>query len=161
MGVARTKGKLGKCEWVIGLLIGFAVGFGIGYAVIPKGGERKANVLSEEEVRRLITEHPGMMHFEVKPGTVKFRSVELVPVEETRSIYWEIKRMNSTTVPDKVWVVEYECEGRGTRIWHPEEYDPPPFSPIVVRVVIDAYTGRELSWISTWMMVGPGSQPPG
>lgn len=66
-----------------------------------------------------------MMHLEVKPETVRFRSLELVPVEERRSIYREIKKMNLTTVPDMVWVVEYDCEGRGTGIRQPEEYDPP------------------------------------
>jgi hypothetical protein len=40
-------------------------------------------ILSEQEVRQLITEHPSGRHFEVKPETIEFLSLELVPIEES------------------------------------------------------------------------------
>lgn len=112
-------------------------------------------VLTEEEVRQLILEHPSTMHFEVKPETIELLSVELVLVEESpliadankTIIYEDSEEIDYLeTLPDKVWVVEYECEGRGMGIYLPEEYDPPPFTRQFVQVVIDAYTGLKISY---------------
>lgn len=96
-------------------------------------------VLTEEEVRRLIREHPGDIHFEVKPETIEFLYLELVPIEES-PLAEEISEMEN--LPDKVWVVEYECDGR---VWLGTISPPPPFTRKSVQVVIDAYTGQKIS----------------
>ena len=70
------KAKLWK--WMIGLLVGLVIGFGIGYAIIPKGGDMTGNILTGEEVRRLIREYTHYINIEVKPETIEFRSLELV-----------------------------------------------------------------------------------
>jgi len=101
--------------------------------------ESARQVLTEEEVRRLIMEHPGAIHFEVRPETIEFLSLELMPIEES-PLAEEIGEMEN--FPDKVWVVEYECEGR---VWLGTIGPPPPFTRKFVRVVIDAYTGQQIS----------------
>jgi len=114
----------------------------IGYTLVISSRPAR-QVLTEDEVRRLITEHPGALHLEVKPETIEFLSLELVPIEES-PLAEEIGEMEN--LPDKVWVVEYECDGR---IWDPpkpgEEVTLPPFTPKFVQVVIDAYTGQKIS----------------
>lgn len=96
-------------------------------------------VLMDEKVRQFIIEHPSGIHFEAKPETIKFLSAELVPVEEsplaTEDIY--IREL-----PDKVWVVEYECEGR---VWGMIRTSPPPFTRKLVKVVHNADTGGRIS----------------
>ena len=101
-------------------------------------------VLTEEEVRLLITEHPSGMHFEVKPETIEFLSAELVPIEES-PLTEDIKKRE---LPEKVWVVEYECDGRAyfPIIWKITDNRPPPFTRQFVRVIIDAYTGWRISY---------------
>lgn len=101
-------------------------------------------VLTEEEVRLLITEHPSGMHFEVKPETIEFLSVELVPIEESPLA----EDINKRDLPDWVWVVEYECDGRAYYpiIWKITDNRPPPFTRQFVRVIIDAYTGWMISY---------------
>ena len=135
------KGKYLLVALVIaGMICGIA-GY-IGYTLVISSRPAR-QVLTEDEVRRLITEHPSALHLEVKPETIKFLSLELVPIEES-PLAEEIGEMEN--LPDKVWVVEYECDGR---IWGPpkpgEEVTPPPFTPKFVQVVIDAYTGQQIS----------------
>ena len=100
-------------------------------------------VLTEEEVRQLIIGHPGDMHFEVKPETIEFLSAELVPIEESPLA----EDINERELPEKVWVVKYECEGRAYLqiICKITGNPPPPFTRKFVRVVIDAYTGERIS----------------
>ena len=97
-----------------------AIGFGIGYWIIPK----EPNMLTEEQVRQIVREHPGSMHLEVKPETIEFLDLFL-----------------SLTEGKTVWIVEYQCEGRSVVGPLPEGYDPPPFVRMLAQVAIDAYTG--------------------
>ena len=119
-------------------------------------------VLTEEEVRQFITEkrHLGL-HFDVKPETIDFLSLELVPVEESpliadankTTIYedgYEIDFLQ--TLPDKVWVVEFECEGWVVML-RPEEYGPPPLKRMVFQIVIDAHTSQTIRLLGTPMDV--------
>ena len=94
--------------------------------------------LTEEEVRQLIMEYPGGHHLDVKNETIEFLSVELVPVEDS-PFYEDFK--NWEDLPDRVWVVEYECEAR---VWGPAGTPPPPFTRKFVQVIINAYTGRKI-----------------
>jgi len=121
---------------MVGTICG-VVGY-IGYTLLISSRPAR-QVLTEEEVRRLITEHPSEPHFEVRPETIEFLSLELVPIEES-PLAEEIGEMEN--LPDKVWVVEYECDGR---VWLGTIGPPPPFTRMFVRVVIDAYTGQKIS----------------
>lgn len=109
-------------------------------------------ILSEQEVYQLIAEHPSGLHFEVKPETIEFLSVELVPVEESpliadankTIIYEDGEEIDYLeTLPDKVWVVKYVCEGRTIPL---PSMTLPPFTRKSVQVIIDAYTGEEISY---------------
>jgi hypothetical protein len=94
-------------------------------------------ILSEQEVRQLITEYPTIGHFEVKPETIEFLSLELVPIEESPLA----EDINKRESPDKVWVVKYECEGRIIPIPSMTPRTLPPFTRHFVQVIINAYTG--------------------
>jgi hypothetical protein len=91
-------------------------------------------VLTEEEVRQLILERPGGLHFEVKPETIQFLSLELLPIEES-PLAGEVDKGE---LPDKVWVVKYECEGRTIPL---PGMTLGSFTRKLVQVIIDAYTG--------------------
>jgi len=99
-------------------------------------------ILSEQEVRQRITEHLRIGHFEVKPETIEFLSLELVPIEES-PLAEDINKWES---PDKVWVVKYECEGRTIPIPSPTPMTLPPFTRYFVQVIINAYTGIGISY---------------
>lgn len=101
-------------------------------------------VLTEEEVRLLISEHPSALHLEVKPKTIDFLYLELMPVEES-PLAEDIKKRE---LPDKVWVVEFECYARVyfPLLWKTTGNPPPLFTRKFVRVVIDTYTGLNLSY---------------
>jgi len=89
-GERRTKAIYSiKCIAV--LLIALVIGFGMGYWVLPK----ELNVLTEEQVRQIVRERPGSMRLEMRPETVEFLDLFLSLREGKR-----------------VWIVEYECEGR-------------------------------------------------
>ena len=110
----------------IWVLAGLLVGFIIGYGLIPK----EPGILTEEQVRQIIRENPGDRLVAARPETVEFLNLSLGFTEGRR-----------------VWVVEYECEGRFLissyvlmRI--------PPLTRILVRAVIDAYTGEKLYAVS-------------
>ena len=111
---------------VVVLLVALVIGLGIGYWILPK----EPNVLTDEQVRQRIRKWPcgTDIHLEVKPETIEFLNLSLD--------FREGK---------KVWVAEYECEARSIGFYLPEEYDDIPFSPIVIQVVIDAYTGGPIS----------------
>ena len=109
-------------------------------------------ILSEQEVRQLIEEHPSGLHFEVKTETIEFLSFELVPVEESplitdankTIIYEDGEEIDYLeTLPDKVWVVKYECEGRAIPL---PFMTLPPFTRKSIQVIIDAYTSEEISY---------------
>ena len=100
----------------VGLLIGLVIGFGVGCGVIPKG----PHWLTEEEVRRPITELP-YRRLEVKPETIEFQSLELVRKDR---VY--------------VWVAEYECEARiipGFAL--PPNYTLGPFVRMLIRTEME------------------------
>jgi len=99
-------------------------------------------ILSEQEVRQRITEHPSGLHFEVKPETIEFLSLELVPIEESPLA----EDINKRESPDKVWVVKYECEGRTIPLPSMTPMTLPPFTRHFVQVIIDAYIGMEISY---------------
>ena len=73
------------------------------------------------------------MHLEVKPETIRFLTISL-----------DLRK--------KIWVVEYEIEGRGTGIvavridetTGEEEICEPRFTRMLIRVVIDARTGKKI-----------------
>ena len=98
---------------VAGLLIGFAMGYGL----LPK----EPGILSEGQIRQIIMERPGSMHLEVKPETVEFVNLSLEFREGRR-----------------VWVVDYECEGRPIPL---PGMSIQQFTRMSIRVVRDAYTG--------------------
>ena len=129
----ETKGKL-KSKWTIGigLLVGLVAFFAVSYGLVPKG---QPSLLTEEEVRRLITDHPRSRYFIVKPETVEFVSLELIPTEE---LVEDIDKMEK--LPDKVWLVEYQCEGLVVDIYLAD----PPFRWLV-QCVINPYTGGRIS----------------
>jgi len=126
----------GRKRVAVVILIGIVSAAVAVWAILSRPARQ---VLTEEEVRRLITEHPGILHLEVKPETIEFLSLRLVPIEES-PLGEDIKKIEN--LPDKVWVVEYECEGR---VWLGTIGPPPPFTRKFVRVVIDAYTGQQIS----------------
>ena len=137
IGRVKMKRKHLLIALVIAGMVCGVVGY-IGYTLLISSRPAR-QVLTEEEVRRLITEHPGILHLEVKPETIEFLSLELVPIEES-PLAEEIGEMEN--FPDKVWVVKYECDGR---VWLGTIGPPPPFTRKFVRVVIDAYTGQTIS----------------
>jgi len=106
-------------KWMIVFSIGLAVVFGIGYGLIPK----ETGVLTEQQIRQIIREHPGNGQLEVKPETIVFQNLALEFVEGKR-----------------VWVAEYECEGRW---WLPRIMSAPPFTRMLIKAVTDARTGEK------------------
>ena len=128
----------GRKKLAVVILIAVVSAAVAAWAILSRSARQ---ALIEEEVRRLVTEYPSAMHFEVKPETIEFLSLELVPVEE--SPLAEAIKINKN-ISDKVWMVEYECEGRVISILRSMTL--PPFTRKLVRVVIDAYTGRRFSF---------------
>jgi len=119
----------GRKRVAVVILIGIVSAAVAVWAILSRPARQ---VLTEEEVRRLITEHPGILHLEVKPETIEFLSLRLVPIEES-PLGEDIKKIEN--LPDKVWVVEDEGEGR---VWLGTIGPPPANTRKFVRVVIDA-----------------------
>ena len=89
--------------------------------------------LAEKEAIELAGKYieMGIGHITVEAGTLELRSAELLPIEESQLANHEL--------PDKVWIIEFNCEGRFVN----------PFGESQdvsrIRIIIDAYTGRPLS----------------
>ena len=98
---------------VAGLLIGLLIGYGL--------LSKEPGILAEEQIRQIVRERPGSMHLDVKPETVEFVNLSLEFREGRR-----------------VWVVDYECEGRTIPL---PGMSIQPFTRMLIRVVRDAYTG--------------------
>jgi len=95
-----------------------------------------SDILTIDEVRHLVSERPGSMHFEVKPETINITSIILVSKNDPSIT--ESTHQNTTDLPDRLYVVEYECQGRASAGF----IGPPqPFKTCYVKVILDAYTG--------------------
>jgi hypothetical protein len=96
------------------------------------------NILTEDEVRRIIMEDTVYVNIEVKPETIEFQSLKLVCLRKATQTY--------------VWIVDYEIDGRGTGIvgvrintaTGEEEIVETPFTRMHFQRQVDARTGREI-----------------
>ena len=95
-----------------------------------------SDILTIDEVGHLVVERPGSMHFEVKPETINITSIMLVS-KDNPSITEDYE--DTTELPDRLYVVEYECQGRTSG--GPVGVQPQPFKTCHVKVILDAYTG--------------------
>lgn len=149
--------------WLAVVIIAIAV---VGVALIFQAEKPREppSLLSMDDAVKIASEHADTFGRDVIEETLELISAELWPVVKEDSYYTanNIKIIYedqpqiititlpvsyshpeihiSGTIPSKVWVVEFTCEGRVTHWVGPEPIPLPTISGF--KVVFDAYTGE-------------------